>query len=58
MLMTMLRCVVMSVVGEFVLKATPALVNAGYLATTANGQLHKYNYHVDILKTASLGMFS
>lgn len=57
MLTTMPRCVVMSVVVKFVLKATLAPMNAGYLAKTVNGQLHKSNYRVDILQTAYLGGF-
>ena len=57
MLTTMPHCVVMSVVVKFVLKATPAPVNAGYLAETVNGQLHKSNYRVDILQTVFLGGF-
>jgi len=57
MLAIMPRCVVMSVVRKIVLKATPALVNVGYLAEAANGQFHMYNYHVDTLKIVSLGRF-
>ena len=57
MLTTMPHCVVMSVVVKFVLKATLAPVNAGYLAETVNGLLHKSNYRVDILQTVFLGGF-
>ena len=57
MLTIMRRCVVVNVVRKVVLKATPALVNVGYLAEAANRQFHMYNYHVDTLKTVSLGRF-
>lgn len=58
MRMTMLRCVVTSVVEKFVLRAIRALVNVGYPVWTANGQLHRYNYLVDTPKIMSLGELS
>lgn len=55
MLTTTPHCVVTSVVGKLVLKAIPAFVNVGNPVETANGQLHKYYYRVDIPKVTSLG---
>jgi len=58
MLTTMLRFAAMSVVKKFVLRATLALGNVGYLVEAANGQFYKYNYRVDTPKTKSLGKLS